>query len=42
MRQHPLAIAVMKPRHEIDILEVKAMDRGLVTVTAEALKRGLV
>lgn len=36
-----VAIAVMKPRHEIDILEAKAMDRGLVTVTAEALKRGL-
>lgn len=36
-----VAIAVMKPRHQIDILEVKAMEKGLVTVTAEALKRGL-
>lgn len=36
-----VAIAVMKPRHEIDVLETKAMDRGLVTVTAEALTRGL-
>ncbi|MFN8625774.1 MAG: OmpA family protein [Candidatus Binatia bacterium] len=36
-----VAIAVMKPRHEIDILEVTAMEKGLVTVTAEALKRGL-
>lgn len=36
-----VAIAVMKPRHQIDILEVKTMDRGQVTVTAEALRRGL-
>lgn len=36
-----VAIAVMRLRHEIDILEVKAMETGLVTVTAEALKRGL-
>lgn len=36
-----VAIAVMKHRHEIDILEAKAMEKGLVTVTAEALKRGL-
>lgn len=36
-----VAIAVMKPRHQIDILEVKAMQKWLVTVTAEALKRAL-
>lgn len=36
-----VAIAVMKVRHEIDVLEAKAMEKGLVTVTAEALKRGL-
>jgi outer membrane protein OmpA-like peptidoglycan-associated protein len=36
-----VAIAVIKPRHQIDILEAKAMDRGKVTVTAEALRKGL-
>lgn len=36
-----VAIAVAKLRHQVDILEVNAMEKGLVTVTAEALKRGL-
>jgi outer membrane protein OmpA-like peptidoglycan-associated protein len=36
-----VALAVTKVRHQIDILEAKAMDRGQVTVTAEALKTGL-
>ncbi|HYN23198.1 MAG TPA: OmpA family protein [Thermoanaerobaculia bacterium] len=36
-----IALTIMKLRHQIDVLEGKAMERGLVTVTAEALKSGL-
>lgn len=36
-----VAICSMKIRHQIDILEAKAMERGKVIVTAEALKSGI-
>jgi outer membrane protein OmpA-like peptidoglycan-associated protein len=36
-----VAISAMKARHEINVLEAKAMETGLVTVTAEALRKGL-
>lgn len=36
-----VAISVVKLRHQVDILEAKSMDKGLVTVTAEALRRGI-
>ncbi len=36
-----VALSVMKLRHQIDVLEGKPMERGLVTVTAEALQKGL-
>ncbi len=36
-----VALSVIQHRHEINVLESKAMDRGLVTVTAAALERGL-
>lgn len=36
-----VAISIIKLRHQIDVLQEKAMERGLVTVTAEALQHGL-
>lgn len=36
-----VALSIIKLRHQIDVLEGKPMERGLVTVTAEALKKGL-
>lgn len=36
-----VAVSVTKTRHQIDVLQRQQMDRGLVTVTAEALKKGL-
>lgn len=36
-----VAVSLIKLRHQIDVLQVRQMDRGLVTVTAEALKNGL-
>ena len=36
-----VALSVIKLQHQIDVLQVKAMERGLVTVTAAALERGL-
>ncbi len=36
-----VAISIIQNRHEIDVLERRAMETGLVTVTAEALDRGL-
>lgn len=36
-----VALAVTKVRHEIDVLQRGQMERGLVTVTAEALNKGL-
>lgn len=36
-----VSIACMKPRHQIDILEAKSMERGKVVVTLEALKQGI-
>lgn len=36
-----VAVSVMKARHQVDVLAGKQMDTGLVTVTAEALRRGL-
>jgi outer membrane protein OmpA-like peptidoglycan-associated protein len=36
-----VALSVIKLRHEIDILQQGEMEKGLVTVTAEALNRGL-
>lgn len=36
-----VAVAIIRNRHEIDVLERRAMETGLVTVTAEALDRGL-
>lgn len=36
-----VAISIIKLRHQIDVLQQKAMERGLVTVTAEALDKGL-
>lgn len=36
-----VAISIIKHRHEVDVLERRAMETGLVTVTAEALDRGL-
>jgi len=36
-----VAISILRPRHAIDILEAKAMETGLVTVTEAALKSGL-
>ncbi|HEX5720331.1 MAG TPA: DUF4892 domain-containing protein [Thermoanaerobaculia bacterium] len=36
-----VAISVIQFQHQIDVLERQEMERGLVTVTAEALKRGL-
>lgn len=36
-----VALSIIKLRHQIDVLEVKQMERGLVTVTAAALERGL-
>jgi OmpA-OmpF porin, OOP family len=35
-----VAVSVIKFQHQIDVLQRKAMERGLVTVTAEALKQG--
>ncbi len=44
-RQRPneesyVAISIIKVRHQIDVLQRKDMERGLVTVTAEALQQG--
>lgn len=44
-RQRPgeesyVALSIIKHRHQIDVLQRKDMERGLVTVTAEALKQG--
>lgn len=36
-----VALSIIKLRHQIDVLQGKAMDRGLVTVSAEALDKGL-
>ena len=36
-----VALSVIKRLHQIDVLQVKSMERGLVTVTAAALERGL-
>jgi OmpA-OmpF porin, OOP family len=36
-----VALSIIKLRHQIDVLEGKAMERGLVTVTVEALQKGL-
>jgi OmpA-OmpF porin, OOP family len=36
-----VALSVVKLRHQIDVLQGKPMEQGLVTVTAEALKKGL-
>ena len=36
-----VAVSVVKLRHQIDVLQGKPMETGLVTVTAEALKKGL-
>jgi len=36
-----VAIAIMKVRHEIDVLEARAMETGKVAVTAEALRKGI-
>ena len=36
-----VALSIMKLRHQIDVLEGKEMERGLVKVTAEALDTGL-
>jgi OmpA-OmpF porin, OOP family len=35
-----VAVSVIQFQHQIDVLEVQQMERGLVTVTAEALKKG--
>jgi outer membrane protein OmpA-like peptidoglycan-associated protein len=40
-REVYVCLSIIKLRHQIDILEGKPMERGLVTVTAEALKKGL-
>jgi len=36
-----VSIGVSKVRHQIDILEAQAMEKGLVAVTAAALRKGL-
>lgn len=36
-----VALSIIKLRHQIDVLQVKEIERGLVTVTAAALERGL-
>jgi outer membrane protein OmpA-like peptidoglycan-associated protein len=36
-----VALSVIKFQHQIDVLQRQEMERGLVTVTPEALKKGL-
>lgn len=36
-----VAITIGKHRHQIDIVEIKQMESGLVTVSAEAMKKGI-
>lgn len=36
-----VAVSVTRTDHQVDVLEGAKMERGLVTVTAEALKNGL-
>lgn len=36
-----VAIGIGRHRHQIDVVEVKRMETGLVTVNAEALKKGI-
>jgi outer membrane protein OmpA-like peptidoglycan-associated protein len=39
--QTDVALSVVKGRHQIDVLRRKEMERGLVTVTSEALRKDL-
>lgn len=36
-----VAVSVMKARHQVDVLVTKSMDTGLVSISAEALQRGI-